>query len=217
MIGMFCAIWLVATAPTLSGEIHWNRIDRADSAECATFAIQYPSFPMLRSGSCNDSISQFVNETIESFRLKVRDANALFENVPNRPFSELTIHTDSAYVSDSIVSCTMSVYLYTVGAAHGYQDYRSFVYDRNKGRMLRPSEFLLTRDRTLRSLIMDNLAARGICYDKWLLQKTPVDNLHINLCGSGILVSFADYQIASYACGPGQIVFGWQSIKVTRR
>jgi hypothetical protein len=166
---------------------------------------------------CNDSIRRFVNDAVESFRLKVNEANTVFANVSDRPSSELIVDADSTYANDSVLSCTISVSYYTVGGAHGFQDYRAFVYDRRRRRLLRPSEFLVTPESLLRRLISDSLAARGRCYDETLLGKTSLDKLHVSLCESGVLFSFSDYQIASYVCAPGQIVFGWQSIKVQMR
>ncbi len=97
------------------------------------------------------------------------------------------------------------------GGAHPSHWYENFNIDPNSGEIVKLSDVINDKDKFVK-LLIDKLDEQKISYDlqdkidNQLKDKIDKDNFTWSITGDGLLISFSDYEITSYADGDPEIL-----------
>lgn len=141
------------------------------------------------------------------------------QKFPNDTFGwEAKIIGDKEFESDKILNLKIDHYTFT-GGAHGYQGYRSLLFDKKTGKAIfnnqlfkNEKEFKAFAEKTFRAKYKipekTNINATGLMFenDKFQLPQ------NIFYTAEGLLLYYNSYEAASYADGPKEILFPYEEV-----
>jgi len=112
--------------------------------------------------------------------------------------SSFFMEINSIYATDSIISYCFHVSVYSANAAHPFNSYYSYNYNRITGKEITFNDYFDIRSREdtifLINLLTKIIAIEGVSVDE-------VKDMDFNLRQDTVSFNFDDYEIASYAIG----------------
>lgn len=142
------------------------------------------------------------------------------QKFPNDTFGwEAKIVANVEFESEQVLNLKIDHYTFT-GGAHGYQGYRSLLFDKKNGKAIlnnqlfkNEKEFKAFAENTFRTKYKipenANINATGLMFesDKFQLPQ------NIFYTAEGLLLYYNSYEAASYADGPKEIIFPYKEVK----
>ncbi|MGO4771509.1 PdaC/SigV domain-containing protein [Flavobacterium sp. W22_SRS_FK3] len=156
------------------------------------------------------------NNLTDSFIASYEEMHRKF---PSETFGwEATVKGNVEYQSDQILNIKLDHYTFT-GGAHGYQGYRSLIFNPNTGKTIfcdelfkNENEFKAFAEKEFRSKYkipaQVNINATGLMFEKDTFQLPQ----NIFYTDEGLLLYYNSYEAASYADGPKEILFPYEKI-----
>jgi len=181
------------------------------------------SFPQLegdgRTTKFNEAVRALVAQEVPEFG---RDSKGI---APDRPSDEDLIQSDSELgyevtgANGSAISVIFYISGFTEGAAHGYHNTKVINYDLKAGKTLEFGD-LFKRSSNYLNVVsgycMASLAKRDIGDANWRLEGAgpKLENFKSwNMFPGGLLITFDEYQVASYADGPQEVFIPFAVLK----
>lgn len=168
--------------------------------------------------SFNDSSRKIVDDHMDIFRKDISEAKA----EPGMK-SGLEWNYEVKFRNDDLISILMSGEQYIAGTAHPSHPMIAFNFDLKKGKVMALDDVFRSE-----SNYLDAISAYA---QKMLKEKNDKeqftdpdmiaggagpkeDNFSVwNVTGSGLSVSFPEYQVAAYAAGPQEITIPWNELR----
>lgn len=153
----------------------------------------------------NQAAESFVNGEIQSFKGSV-------QSLPDDPlFSEYssTLKIDFMPTSNSngIIAILFQISFYSAGAAHPGHYSHALNYDLRAGKVLSLDDiFLAGYLDMISSTCLSDLKNRGVLEWEDGAQPVPENYQVWNITPEGLLITFDEYQVASYAAGPQSVM-----------
>ena len=149
----------------------------------------------------------------------IKSYEKLQRDFPKDTFGwEAKIEGNVKYLSDSILNIEIKHYTYT-GGAHGYQGYRSLLFDPNTGKSISNNQLFKNRN-----------AFKAFAENKFRAKYKIPENQSINATGfqfeddsfqlpqnifytdKGLLLYYNQYEAASYADGPKELLLSYKEV-----
>ncbi|MBK0369560.1 DUF3298 and DUF4163 domain-containing protein [Flavobacterium agrisoli] len=129
------------------------------------------------------------------------------------------IKADIEHQSDQIINIKVEHETYT-GGAHGYHGFRSLLFDANTGKSIKMEDLFTDKNAFLKFAetafrkkykipANQNINSTGLMFEKEQFQLP----LNLFYTQQGLLLYYNSYEVASYADGPKEIVFPYESVK----
>ncbi|MBB4801126.1 hypothetical protein HNP37_001165 [Flavobacterium nitrogenifigens] len=203
--------------------------------DCPNIAIKVPIAKNIKviSDSINKRVFAVIKEIVffEEDSIKVDDYKTLaksfiasyeemHQKFPEDTFGwEAKIIGNVEFQSEQILNLKIDHYTFT-GGAHGYQGYRSLLFDKKTGKAIfnnqlfkNEKEFKAFAEKAFRSKYKipekANINATGLMFenDKFQLPQ------NIFYTAEGLLLYYNSYEAASYADGPKELIFPYEEVK----
>ncbi|PXY44667.1 DUF3298 and DUF4163 domain-containing protein [Flavobacterium hydrophilum] len=143
----------------------------------------------------------------------------MYKKFPTETFGwEAKVKGNVEYQSDQILNIKLDHYTFT-GGAHGYQGFRSLIFNPNTGKAIfndelfkNEKEFKVYAEKEFRSKYnipaKANINATGLMFenDKFQLPQ------NIFYTQEGLLLYYNSYEAASYADGPKELLFPYEKV-----
>lgn len=202
--------------------------------DCPKITIEVPIAKNIKgtSDSINKKVFAVIKEIVffEEDSVKVDDYKSLaksfiasyeemHQKFPNDTFGwEAKIIGNVEFESDQVLNLKIDHYTFT-GGAHGYQGYRSLLFDKKTGKTIfnkqlfkNENEFKAFAEKNFRSKYKipekANINATGLMFenDKFQLPQ------NIFYTSAGLLLYYNSYEAASYADGPKELLFSYDKV-----
>jgi hypothetical protein len=156
------------------------------------------------------------NSLVDSF---IASYEEMYKKFPTETFGwEAKVKGNIEYQSDQILNIKLDHYTFT-GGAHGYQGYRSLIFNPNTGKTIfcgelfkNEKEFKIFAEKEFRKKYKipakANINVTGLMFEKDVFQ-LPQNIFYTN---EGLLLYYNSYEAASYADGPKEILFPYEQI-----
>ncbi|HEY1194713.1 DUF3298 and DUF4163 domain-containing protein [Flavobacterium sp.] len=203
--------------------------------DCPNITIEVPVAKNIKviSDSINKKVFAVIKEIVffEEDSVKVDDYESLaksfiasyeemHQKFPEDTFGwEAKIIANVEFQSDQVLNLKIDHYTFT-GGAHGYQGYRSLLFNRKTGKTIfnnhlfkNEKEFKAFAEKSFRSKYnipeSANINATGLMFenDKFQLPQ------NIFYTSQGLLLYYNSYEAASYADGPKELIFPYEEVK----
>lgn len=199
-------------------EINYNTekiSEKADEPPYYEINFEYPKFSDL--SNVNDDIKQNISGIPEEFKKN------LFETCSNKDFKCTLINTFTVYSNDKLVSVNFNYYSYT-GGAHGLTTTLVLNYKTSDGKRIylsdvfkKDSQYLDKISSYCAESLKESLSKDGGMVDEnWLKEGTAPKQENYNSVGfseHGLVVTFAQYQVAPYAVGEQIVMIPYGELK----
>ncbi|MEO9894291.1 DUF3298 domain-containing protein [Aurantibacter sp.] len=165
----------------------------------------------------DNSQSYTIEEGIEAFKKEHREITKLYQDEVET--WEATIEGDVSYEDKNMLTIILASYLYS-GGAHGYESIRFLNFEKKTGKKLKNYE-----------LFKDEEAFKNLAEKAFRKAEGIAENKSINATGfmfegetfylpenlgftkEGIKLLYNQYEVASYADGPIEIIIPYESAK----
>ena len=190
------------------------------------FKAEYPqltNFPNLEvRNKVNQDIINNVNKQNESF---LKQSNEYLKDDPEGPkanVNELGISYNTYYLTNDIFSYLLNVFSIFNGSAHGSYYMVSYNYDLKTGNLIQLKDLFKDKVNYLKILsdyTTTALKAKGMVSKKdggWLEDGTApkIENFSSwNINKNSLIIHFQNYQVASYADGPQEVIIPLSKLK----
>lgn len=201
---------------------------RIEETDTLSVKVTYPTVPEItqKAADVNKQMRTALDERIEDFK---REAEEGFRETIDLPKDIKSTVTGSPSVEENnarYIAIFMGTEWYMRGAAHPSYSIDTYVYDYKESKLVtvpemfkEGSDYLALLSKLSREDLMEQakVGDLGFAYDRETVElgTAPVPEHFSKMLPikDGLMIYFSEYQVASYAAGPQQVVIPYVKLK----